>query len=57
MTNKDMNQSDKVYKIPFIESEYVRYKVEKRKNQILCALAATNILWLMLFVLAIVFLR
>ena len=56
MPNKaNKNHEDEaMYKIPFIEYEYMRYRASRKMNRITCALAVTNIAWFV-FVLAYIF--
>ena len=39
--------------IPFVSHEYKVYKVERQKNRIACALAVTNLAWVVLAVVYI----
>jgi hypothetical protein len=58
MPNKTTNthENEAMHMVPFVELEYERYRASKQKNRIVCALAVTNIAWLVLF-LAYVFIR
>ena len=50
MPNKDINHEE-IYKIPFVEYEYMRYRASRKINRIACALAVTNVAWF-IFMLA-----
>ena len=49
--NTNNHEDETLYKIPYIEHEFIRYKESRKTNRITCALAVTNIAW---FVLAVV---
>ena len=50
--SKTNNHEDEtMYKIPFVEYEYMRYQESRKMNRITCALAVTNLAWFV-FVLA-----
>ncbi len=45
------HEDETMYKIPFVEYEYMRYRASRKMNRITCALAVTNLAWFV-FVLA-----
>lgn len=45
------HEDETMYKIPFVEYEYMRYRASRKMNRIACALAVTNLAWFV-FVLA-----
>lgn len=53
---KNIHENESMHMIPYIEHEYEMYKVSKRKNRIVRALAVTNAVLIGLF-LAYVFFR
>lgn len=56
MPNKTNNHEDEsMHTIPFIVSEYEKWKISKQKNRIACALAVTNIAWFGLVLAYILF--
>jgi hypothetical protein len=52
MSNKAVDET--IYKIPFIEHEYIRYKESRKRNRIMAALILTNAIWLGLTALIVV---
>lgn len=42
------HKSEFVYKIPFVEHEYLMYRVSKIKSRIVMALMLTNAVWLVI---------
>lgn len=51
MSNKP---TENIYKIPFVEAEYMKWKESRTKNRIKAALILTNALWLALALLMVV---
>jgi hypothetical protein len=51
MSNKPY---ETIYKIPFIEAEYMRWKESRTKNRMKAALIITNAAWLCLTALIVV---
>ena len=51
MSNKP---NETIYKIPYIEYEYMRYKASRMKNRIKAALILTNLLWICLTAIMVV---
>lgn len=49
--NTNNHEDEEMYKIPFIEYEYMKYRASRKVNRIACALAVTNLAWFV-FVLA-----
>lgn len=49
--NTNNHEDETMYKIPFVEYEYMRYRASRKMNRITCALAVTNLAWFV-FVLA-----
>ena len=47
MPNNEINnhEDETLYKIPFVEHEYAKYRASRRLNRITCALAVTNLAW------------
>jgi hypothetical protein len=50
MSNKP---NETIYKIPFIEAEYMRWKESRMKNRMKAALILTNAIWLCLTALIV----
>lgn len=50
------HEDETMHMIPYIEYEYEKWRASRQKNRIVCALAVTNIAWLVL-VLAYILLR
>ena len=44
----ETHKSEFVYKIPFVEHEYLMYRVSKIKSRIVMALMLTNAVWLVI---------
>lgn len=50
MSNKP---NETIYKIPFIEAEYMKWKESRTKNRIKAALILTNAIWICLTALIV----
>lgn len=46
--SRETHKSEFVYKIPFVEHEYLMYRVSRIKSRIVMALMLTNAVWLVI---------
>ena len=51
----DTTTVEDIYKMPFVEHEFIMYKASKIRNRIVMALAITNAFWLVVAAFILLF--
>jgi hypothetical protein len=51
----DTHNSEYIYKMPFVEHEYMMYKASRIRRRIVMALAITNAFWLVVTAFILLF--